>query len=92
MVIDIATRKPLVLEGEVDDGAPVNSAAQVLERLLLSAHTIGNLLVLTSDTDGVMACIGNLETPADINLFIDQVKLSLLMQTKEQPPSGGGAA
>lgn len=71
---------------------PDTSAADTLKKLLESADTISQIVVLTADKNGTLAFLGNCDGLAETLLFMDLVKAQALFSRIETPPGGGAAS
>jgi hypothetical protein len=72
-----APKAALTLASVVEAPA-VPPAKDILETLLKHVDTIDDLVVLTSDKDGVMGFLGTLDGAAETLLFIELIKAKLL--------------
>ena len=89
MAIDIRTRQPLILPPEEED-EPLEPAEDILKQCLKNVGTIEQLLVLTTDKNGVIAFLGNCGGLAETLMFMELVKAQIVFSRVEGPTGDGG--
>jgi len=85
--VDIRTRQPLVEPPVEENSGP--SAKEILKKCLDGIEDKATVLVLTCDTNGTMAFMGNCEGLAESILFMELIKAQAIFSRVEGPGGGG---